>query len=160
VIDDFANSVATYARFMDRDGIAAVREAYLRVPYDPAIALNYFLGLREPGIDLRSHLRLKVVPDWSFTDPRQDAATWHYYIYLATLGEPGALEALADKVAATEDGNDVTNLLASLAELKLKEVDAILRSYAEDQRTADGVEGPGLPISANVELWLMMREDD
>ena len=157
VIADFCGSVASYASSFDRGQLAKIRAAYLRIPYDPTIALTYFMGLRATGIDIRDHLRLKVRIDWNFVHPRQNAPTWHYFMYLASLGEPGALEDLAAKIAATANGNDATNLLESLAELQVPGVDAILRSYANDRRRADGTEEPGLPISENVKMWLAMR---
>ncbi len=156
VIDDFTGAVATYARFLSPEAKAAVKEAYLLMPYSPSVALNYFGGLRATGIDIRDHLG-RLPEDWSFQQPRQGAATWHQYLYLASLGDRDALKALADKIAATSNGNDATNLLQSLSELKAEGVDAILQSYANDQRTADGTEGPGMPIAQNVMIWLMMR---
>lgn len=156
-LDDFFGAVATYARFLPPEDIAAVRDAYLRVPYQPALALNYFGGLMATGIDIRGRLKNRVPEDWSFTQPRRDAATWHYHLYLASLGDARALQALADKIAATTNGNDATNLLQSLSELKADGVEAILQSYADDPRTADGTEGPGLPISENIKLFMMMR---
>ncbi len=156
-MDDFFGAVATYARFLPPEEIAAVRDAYLRLPYQPAFALSYFSGLMATGIDIRGRLKGRVVEDWSFTQPRRDAATWHYYMYRASLGDRDALQALADKIAATTNGNDATNLLQSLSELKADGVDAILESYADDPRTADGTEGPGLPISENIQIFRMMR---
>ena len=157
VIDLFCNAVATYARNLDADQKAIIRAAYLRFHYEPAISFNYFLGLRHTRIDLRDQLHGKVGIDWTFASPRRDAETWDYYLYLATMEEPGALEALAKKIAETKSGNDVTLLLMSLAEVPGKEVDALLKTYADDQRTADGVDGPGLPIADNVKLLLTVR---
>ncbi|WP_102108676.1 hypothetical protein [Oceaniglobus roseus] len=157
VIDLFCNAVASYARMLDDAQKAAIREAYLRIPYNPAISFNYFLGLRNTGIDIRDRLKGKVGIDWSFESPRRNAQTWDYYLYLARLGEPGALEALADKIAATDSGNDVTLLLMSLNELPGPEVTAVLERYGDDARTADGVSGPGLPISQNVAIMLALR---
>lgn len=156
-MDDFFGAVATYARFLPPEDIAAVRDAYLRIPYQPAFALNYFGGLMATRIDIRGRLKNRVAEDWSFTQPRRDAGTWHYHLYLASLGDRQALAALAAKIAATRDGNDATNLLQSLSELKADGVDAILLSYANDPRTADGTEEPGLPISENVKIMMMMR---
>jgi hypothetical protein len=144
VIDLFCNAVASYAHMLDADQKAVIREAY-------------FLGLRNTHIDLREELHGRVKINWDFHSPRRDAETWDYYLYLATMDEPGALEALAHKIAETKNGNDATLLLMSLAEVPGKGVDDILKLYANDKRTADAVDGPGLPISANVGLLFMMR---
>ena len=157
VIDDFCASVATYARFLTPEALARIRAAYLRFPYYDHIASNYFLGLRLNAIDIHKRLKNKVVEDWSFTQPRLGAATWHYYSYLASLGEPGAIEALADKIAATKNGNDATNLLQSLSELQAEGVDDVLRQYENDTRRADDPEGPGMMISENVKAFLLIR---
>jgi hypothetical protein len=157
VINDFCNTVANYAGTLDADQKTTIREAYLRFPYSPSISFNYFLGLREARLDLRDHLQGRIALDWTFASPRRDAQTWDYYLYLATLEEPGALEALARKIAETKSGNDVTLLLMSLAEVPGKGVDTILKLYADDPRTADGVEGPGMPIGQNVGLLLQKR---
>lgn len=157
VFDLFCNAVATYARMLDPAQKARIEEAYLRMPYQGDISFNYFLGLRYTGIDIRDALKGRVGIDWSFASPRRDAETWDYYLYLASLDEPGALEALADKIAATKDGNDTTLLLMSLADLPGPAVTEVLKRYAADTRTADGVNGPGLPISENVKLWLSLR---
>lgn len=155
VVDDFSGSVATYARFLTPESIARIKAAYLRFPYQESIAFNYFGGLRRSSIDIRDFLRTRVVEDWTFTHPRQAAATWHYYMYLAALGEPGALDALARKIAQTEDGNDATNLLQSLSELKSEGVVEVLRRYENDMRRADDPEGPGMTISEYVKIFLM-----
>jgi hypothetical protein len=154
VVDDFCSSVATYARFLDEDIRSAIADAYLRMTYDPAIAMNYFAGLRYNAIDIRTHLRGRIKEDWSFVHPRLEAETWHYYLYLASLGEPGAYEALAKKLAATANGNDVTNLINSLADLKSQEVRQILLQYSQDDRRADGPEGPELTIAETVAIIL------
>jgi hypothetical protein len=157
VVGDFCGSVATYARFLDpeiRDSVAA---AYRRMPYSDAIAMAYFDGLRQTGIDLRDRLLGRFREDWSFAQPRLNAATCLYYLYLASLGEPGALDRLAEKIAATKDGNDATNLLRSLADLRAPGVAEVLRRYADDQRRADDPEGPGMTIAENVKLFLSMR---
>jgi hypothetical protein len=157
VIDLFWNAVATYAPMLDADQIETVRLAYLRIPYDPALSFNYFLGLRNTGIDIRGRLRNRVPINWNFTSTRRDAQTWDYYLYLASLNEPGALAALAAKIADTASGNDATQMLRSLSDLRVDGVDAILKGYAGDPRRADGVSGPGLPLSKNIELMLMRR---
>lgn len=157
VIDLFCNAVASYARMLNDDQKAIIRAAYLRFPYNPAISFNYFLGLRENHIDLRDALRDKVGIDWNFVSPRRNAQTWDYYLYLATMGEPGALEALAAKIADTKGGNDVALLLESLSDVPGKGVDDILKTYADDQRTDDNVSGPGLPIADTVRNLLMIR---
>lgn len=157
VIDDFCSSVATYARFLPEGALGRVRAAYRRIPYRDAYAPSYFAGLRATGTDLRAHLKPRVTEDWSFTHPRRNAATWHYYLYLASLGETGALERLAEKIAATEYGNDVANLLASLAELKADGVDEVLRRYVDDPRTSDAPEGPGATVGELAQIHLLTR---
>lgn len=156
VVDSFASSVATYGDQLDRDELAQVRNAYLRVSYSPSISHNYFLGLRLTHIDIRDHLRMKVRIDWSFSHPRKDAATWDYYLYLASLGDQDALADIAAKIAKTENGNEVGTYLASLAETKLPGVEAILRQYENDPRKVDGANGPTAPLSDMVKVWLLM----
>ena len=158
VIGDFTSSVATYARFLTPLGVEQIKSAYLRVRYDETVAAQYFLGLRATKIDIRPHLERRVEVDRSFEHPRQNAATWHYYLYLASLEDPAAIEALGEKLASTENGNDLTNLLQSLSEVEGENVTSLLRAYENDMRRADGTEAPGMPISENVKLWLSMRE--
>ena len=109
--------------------------------------------------DQKGYVYFLCLEDWSFPHPRKNAATWHYYLYLASLDEPGALKKLADKISATEDGNDVTHLLQSLSELRVDGVEDILKLYANDTRRARGVEGPGQLVSKSVALFLRMREE-
>jgi hypothetical protein len=157
VISDFCSSVGTYSRFFTPLALEQIKHAYMRFPYSDEIALNYFNGLRLTGLDIRDYLKPRVTLDWSFTHPRTNAATWHYFLYLASLNEPGALEALAAKIAQTKNGNDATNLLESLSHLPGEGVADILRSYAKDQRRSDGTEEPGPTIAEMVGVWLMMR---
>lgn len=150
VLGDFCSTAATLARFLDAEARSDVSAAYLRFPYVESIHSNYFLGLRANHIDLRSHLAGKITEDWSFTSPRRDGETWQYYLYLASLGDPGAYTRLADKIATTRNGNDATNFLASLAELETPAAKQILLKYADDPRRADGPDGPAAPISTTV----------
>lgn len=158
MISDFTSSVATYAPFLTPLTIEPITHAYLRIPYYESVASPYFAGLRETGIDIRQHVARRVDIDWSFEHPRQNAATWHYYMYLASLGDPKAYEALAEKLASTENGNDLTNLLESLRVLKGENATNLLKAYENDTRHADGVDGPGMMISENVKMWLSLRE--
>ncbi len=155
VIDDFCASAATYARFFVPDAKKKIRDAYLRFPYYPAISMNYFNGLRYNQIDIRSHLIGKITEDWTFQNPRQNAETWHYYLYLASLDQLGAYEALEKKLAATENGNDATNLIKSLAEVRTERTKNILLKYTQDTRRAEGPEGPELTIAETVNSLLM-----
>ncbi len=154
VIDDFCAAAATYARFIAPADRARVRDAYLRFPYRDAIAMNYFAGLRLNQIDIRAALAGKVDEDWTFVHPRRDAATWHHYLYLASLDTPGAYEAIRDKLAGTTNGNDLTNLIKSLAELGTPRAGDILRAYRGDPRTADGPVGPGMAVGETVQVLL------
>ncbi len=154
VIGDFGGAAATLSRFLPSDARADIKAAYLRFGYHESIHAPYFLGLRANHIDIRPQLRGKVVEDWRFEQPRRDAETWHYYLYLASLDEPGAYRRLAEKIATTASGNDVTNLLTSLAELGSEPAREILLRYASDPRRADGPDGPAMPVSATVALLL------
>ena len=65
-----------------------------------------FRWLRMNRIDNRDYVRPQMVEDWTFTDPgAENAATWHYYLYLASLDTPDAMDRLTEKIATTEDGN-------------------------------------------------------
>jgi len=158
VVEAFAAAVAGHARFLPAATLQAVAEAYGRMPYAPEIARTYFHALRVTGIDVRDMLRGRLTEDWSFAQPYSGAATWHYYLYLASLGEPGALEALADRIARTERGNETALFLRSLAQLPGDAVTEVLRAYAEDPRRVDGMTGPGAPVSVIVAGLLAARE--
>lgn len=160
IISDFCGSVATYSGFFTPLAIDQIKQAYLRVPYYESIAPSYFIGLRDTKIDIRDHIKTIVgEPDWSFTHPRKNAATWHYYLYLASLHEPGAIDALAQKISDTRNGNDATNLLESLSQLKGQHVTKVLKQYENDDRHADGTNSPALKISENVKFWLENRPE-
>lgn len=158
VVEGFAAAVAGNAPFLPAETLAAVAEAYGRMPYTPQIARTYFEALRATGIDVRAWLRGRIVEDWSFSQPYSGAATWHYYLYLASLGEPGALQALADKIARTERGNETALFLRSLAQLDGAAVREVLAAYADDPRRVDGMTGPGAPVSQIVSGLLAARD--
>lgn len=154
VIDDFCGAAATYAKFLAPEDRIKVKDAYTRFLYRDSIALNYFGGLRRNQIDIRAQLTGKVEEDWTFDNPRRDAATWHYYLYLASLDTPGAYEALRKKLTDTANGNDLTNLIKSLAELRTPRTKDILLEYRDDMRTADSPVGPGMTVSETVKILL------
>ena len=156
VIDGFCGSVATYSRFFEPEQVDRIKAAYLRFLYDKDFAYSYFAGLRLCEIDIRKNLLGKIEPDWSFSSPRNNAETWQYYTYLAVLGEPGAYDALEKKIDGTINGNEVTMLLQSLAELRTEEAKKILLKYSDDTRHAEGPVGPGMQVSETVELLLGM----
>jgi len=154
VIDDFCGSVATYARFLEPEAKEKIKLSYLRFTYYPSIAMNYFNGLRYSQIDTRPQLKGTIKEDWTFNHPRQKAETWHYYMYLASLDEPGAYEALEKKLAAIKNGNDLTNLIKSLADLRTERTKNILLQYSKDTRRADSPVGPGQMIAETVSILL------
>jgi hypothetical protein len=159
VISDFCGTTATYAKLLEPEARQQIKAAYLRFGYDQSIARQYFIGLRYNQIDVRPQLNEKIKEDWSFERPRKNAATWHYYLYLASLDEPGAYDALAKKLADTDDGNDATNLIKSLADLKTKQTRDILLKYKNDQRHSDGPVGPGPKITETVTALLPSFSD-
>ena len=154
VVDDFCSAAATYARFLGDPARARLRAAYMRMPYAEAIHFSWFAGLRLNRIDIRPRMQSLITENWSFTHPRRDAETWHYYLYLASLDTPGAYEKLAAKIAATANGNDATNLLKSFAELRTPRARDVLMQYQNDPRRAEGPETLELPISETVKLLL------
>lgn len=157
VVRAFASAVTSNARFLPPDALEPLAGAFRRVRIDAEGAAGYFGALRATGIDLRDHLRGRVPEDWSFADPYSGATTWHYHLYLASLQEPGALDALADKIARTESGNAVSLLLQSLDQLGGAEVTEVLRRYLGDERREEGMTGPGSTVGATVEVLLQIR---
>lgn len=134
-----------------REAIAA---AATRVPFGqmPEAGVPVFGALRANRIDIRPALAETFVSDWSFVRPQ--APTWQYHLYLADLGTPGAVAALAEKIAATTNGNDATNLLKSLATVRNDEVRVVLETYRDDRRHSDAPDGAGLTIAETVGFLL------
>lgn len=160
VLRAWLGAVASYGRHFSPEARDRIRRAYLRIPYDIFFGRTYFSGLRRTGIDLRTEIREWFVEDWDFTDPFDPgAATWHYYLYLASLDEPGALDRLAQKIADTSYGNDVGLMLESLDSLDHPGVTDILRGYVDDPRHRDGMEGPGMPISDYARQLIRFRTE-
>ncbi len=154
----FVTDYFYYANQLAEGNAPEVREAIgraaLAVDFGqmPDAAVSVFTALRANRIDIRPALGRTFSEDWSFSSPADP--TWQYYIYLADLGTPGAIEALAAKIATTLYGNDVALLLSSLATVHREEARRVLESYLDDQRHADGVNGPGLSIAMTVKLLL------
>lgn len=157
VLAQFCGAVATYAKFFSADDLARIRAAYVRFPVLHDDSRMYFLGLEATHLDLRAHLKGKLTANWSFPSIRRDDETWNHHRYLASLGEPGALEALAKKVATTKHGNDAYLFLLDLSESKIDGVEAVIRRYENDSRRTDTPNGPGIMISQWVQVWLKTR---
>lgn len=127
----------------------------LKIALPDGNGLQYFAPLRRNNIDIRVHLLGRVAPVWTFAGPHDlSSMAWHYNLYLAQFRDVEALDALAGKVARTRSGNDLTQLLTSLADVGTVEVRRIVATYADDQRTADGGDGPGLMTSETVRVLL------
>ena len=155
VLSNFLSSVTTHHTILSDNAKNPIKEAILRGGYRQSIALYYFTALRYNRIDIRDALQDKIIENWSFNHPRAgNAATWHYYLYLASFKEPGAIEALEKKIACTTSGNDVTNLLKSLYDLQSKEAFNVLLQYKDDMRRADAPEGEGMTIAETVKIYL------
>ena len=130
-----------------------MRDALLRIPYQPDQAHVYFLPLIAFRIDIVEELSTRVTPDWNFSGlGRPESHTWYYYRYLAVMGVDGAYDALARKVAATRDANTVLAFLNDLAELKSIEAKAILETYRDDPRLVRSGGGSTGPLSEIVPL--------
>lgn len=154
----FCSTVATYAKFLKQEDLVRIKDSYLRFPYNPVDARDYFSGLENSKIDIRDHLKDKIKIDWSFLQLRQKDETWVYYRYLASLNEPQALEALAKKISTTSYGNDVGLFLIDLSESNIEGVDNIIRRYENDSRRFDSSNGPGLMISEWVKIHFQFNK--
>ena len=154
----FLSSAATYAGLFPVDSLPAIADAILKIQRTNENTFIYFKALRLNKIDVRTVLFGSVVPNWAFQHPRDmDAATWHYNLYLASLGEDDALNALIDKVQTTMDATAVYALLVDLAELPAKEVTQLLRSYLDDTRSTRGSNGPGATLGELVPVLVDRR---
>ncbi len=154
VLNAFFTYAARAAKQHDPETVHRIAQAAarLRIQSTPEVAKAYFTALRVLRIDIRAELAVTFAEDWMFTTPEDP--TWQYYLYLADLGTEGAVDALAKRIAATASGNDVTNFLTSLASLHSPAAKRVFERYADDQRTAKGVSGPGAKISETVEIYL------
>lgn len=154
-IDAWLTQVATYAAYFSLEQRADMKNVMVKIAVPDGNGLLYFSALRRNGIDIRAQLIGRVAPVWTFAGPRDlSAMAWHYNLYLARFRDADALDALARKIASTKNGNDVTQLLTSLAEVGTVEAQRIITTYGDDQRTADGVDGPGLMVRETVKLLL------
>lgn len=145
------------ARLVDahsKDTVKRIQQAAtsIKVQSYPDAARNYFNALKLNHIDIRQYLSETLSPDWNFKAP--EAVTWQYYLYLADMDTSGALDALAQKISKTKNGNDATNFLVSLASLRSIGAKKILEQYRGDQRTADGPDGPGATIDETVSIYI------
>ncbi|MBT0956276.1 hypothetical protein IV417_02660 [Alphaproteobacteria bacterium KMM 3653] len=131
-----------------------IAQAAARVDIEarPDLARGYFTALRLNRIDIREALALRPIAPMQGGEFRQ--LGWQYHLYLASLDTPGALAAMASHVEGIASGNDVTNLLRSLVELRRRDVRALLETYRGDQRHADGPNGPGATIAQSVAIWI------
>lgn len=155
VLSNFLSSVATHHRILSDHAKSLIKDAILRGGYRESTAFYYFLALRYNRIDIRDHLEDNIIENWSFTHPRAgNAATWHYYLYLASLKEPSAIEALEKKIACTTSGNAVTIFLKSLYDLQSQEAFNVLLKYKDDMRRAHAPEGEGMTIAETVKIYL------
>lgn len=149
------NYLAGYEGALPDDLAPDVRAALLRIDATPDLAEPYFLALMTHRLDVREELAERMVPDWMFGRLKQaNAQTWYYYRYLAIMGEAVAYEALADKVAATTDGNVVFSMLESLAKLETIPARNILSAYREDPRNLLSASGRKTPLSAIVPMMI------
>jgi hypothetical protein len=154
-VDAWLVQVATYAGYFSAEELEDTRKTMLKIAIPDGNGMMFFEALRRNNIDIRAELAGKVPPVWTFARPRDlGALAWHYNLYLARFRDADALGALANKIANTRSGNDVTLLLRNLAEVGTVEARDVITAYANDERTADGVDGPGPRISETVQLLL------
>lgn len=154
---DWLGYLAGYEGRLPDDLHPVVRDALLRIGYDRRLAKPYFDALIVHRINIREELSARVLPDWTFGRPvSQDGSdhTWHYFRYLAVMQEPGAYQALADKVAATRNANAVMMFLDSLAKLRSPQARAILEVYRDDPRQILTASGVAEPLADSVRVML------
>jgi hypothetical protein len=149
LVGDFCSSAAKYGRFLSDVGRAQVRKAY-----DPSIHFAWLMGLRVSHIDIRYKMRGMILEYWSFAQPRRDADTSHFNLFLTNIDEPGAYQKISATIAATTGGNDATSQMKSFAELRTPQARDVLMTYANDLRQAKGPETLELAISATIKLML------
>ena len=154
----FLTSVATYAGLFPAEALPMLADAMTRLPRSDQNSYIYFAALRLNQLDLRHQLAGTILPDWSFAHPRDtDATTWHYHLYLASLGDTDALDALIAKIDSTEDATNAYSLLTDLAELPDPRVTQVLRRYAGDDRLTRGPNGPGASLGELAQILLDQR---
>jgi hypothetical protein len=149
LVGDFCSSAAKYGRFLSDVGCAQVRKAY-----DPSIHFAWLMGLRVSHIDIRYKMRGMILEYWSFAQPRRDAETLHFYLFLTNIDKPGVYQKISATIAATAGGNDATSQMKSFAELRTPQARDVLMTYANDLQQAKGPETLELAISATIKLLL------
>lgn len=156
-VRDWLGYLAGYEGRLPPDQREVVRDALLRIGYGRQLAKPFFEAMIVHGIDIRHELAPRIVPDWTFATPVEPDGgdhTWHYFRYLAVLGEPGAYAALADKVAVTRNANAVVQFLDSLAKLRTREARAIVELYRRDPRKIITAGGEQEPMADSVAVML------
>lgn len=151
VMREWLGSVATYSRFFDDDDRQKLTAVYAGMPANSEHMFTYYSSLVVARIDIRDRLRGSVDLDWNVGERPRESETWQHMLYLASFDEPGALDAIAGKIAATPSGHTVTILLQSLGTVRTDAVREVLQRYADDTRRADGSSGPGPTIAQTVE---------
>jgi hypothetical protein len=158
VITGFLGAVASYAGLIPSEGRPLIEAAFSRLSVTNTNFLPYFAALRITGIDQKSRVIPQVTPNWTFSHPRDDdAATWHLNLYLASLGDAEALSKLENKIERTPDATAVFAFLTDLHQLPGAEVTRIIRTYADDTRRTQSVEGPGETLGTLLEPLLEKR---
>lgn len=124
----------------------------VEITQHPDLARSYFSALIANNIDIRPVLIQKNIPMLSGNEFR--SLPWQYHLYLVALDTPHAIQMIERHLLTVQNGNDATNLLTSLANIRKPDVRRVLQSYSDDTRHADGPSGPGATISQTVTALL------
>jgi hypothetical protein len=100
----------------------------------------------------------RIVWNWSFGEDFMHDETWNHAKYLASYGDPDALEGLARALEQLTDGNALLGALHDLVDTPVISPGAleIVASYKDDPRpTDDGLEDlDPVPLGDEVRLLL------
>lgn len=147
VLTSFFKSVASLADLIPETGRETVTTSLRQFEPNALYGADLITALRRLRYDDRARLRPFIPVNWTFSEPRDEAALpWHFALYAASLGDLEALDRMADKIAATTDPDATVALLESLSVLDHPRVTEILRRYDGDSRRTRGANGPDLMV--------------
>ncbi len=141
------------ARALDPSQLQATRAAALRIDYEPRLASKLLPMLWRNEIDLRAELAPR------FADDRPDLTDeerWWWGLYLAHMGEPGAMDLLAAVMSRDTEAYETINRFDQIARFDTPEAKALIASYSDDpRRTMRTAGGYGPTVGEYVRKYLL-----